>query len=142
MNKVNPDRVIISGIVAGLVWTLLSSLITAYLSREFVAAVPDHRLSAPPQQLVLFLLALNLVMGVWAMWLYAAIRPRYGPGAWTAARTGAAWWIITSLVDNTWGSFGFVQQHALLAPMIASFPALVLAAIAGAALYREPSASA
>jgi len=137
MSKINPVRVIVSGIVAGLVWTILSSLITAYLSGEFVAAVPGRRLIMPPGGLVLFLLTVNLVMGIWAMWLYAAIRPRYGPGAWTAARAGASWWVITSLVDITWGSFGFVRQHSLLAPMLASLPALIIAALAGAWLYRE-----
>ncbi len=76
-------------------------------------------------------------MGIWAMWLYAAIRPRYGPGIRTAAHTGFSWWIITSLVDASWGSFGFVASRALAAPMIASLPALIVAAIAGAWLYRE-----
>ena len=137
MSKVNPGRVILSGIVAGILWTVLSSLITAYVSGEFVAAVPGRRLIAPPAEMVGFLLAVNLVMGIWAMWLYAAIRPRYGAGAWTAVRAGASWWVITSLIDITWGSFGFVRSHALLAPMLASLPALILAALAGAWLYRE-----
>jgi len=137
MSRANPWRIVLSGIVAGLVWTVLSSLITAYLSTEFVTLVPGRRLSAPPGGLVAFLVVVNLVMGVWAMWLYAAIRPRYGPGPWTALRAGASWWVITTLVDTTWGSFGFVRQHALLAPMLASLPALMLAALAGAWLYRE-----
>jgi hypothetical protein len=137
MSRINRGRLILSGIVAGLVWTVLSSLITAYLSQEFVTAVPGRRLIAPPGSLVALLLVLNLLMGCWAMWLYAAIRPRFGPGPATAALAGFSWWIITSLVDATWGSFGFVRQHALLAPMIASLPALILAALAGASLYRE-----
>lgn len=137
MSKISPGRVILSGIVAGVLWTILSSAITAYLSREFVAAVPARRLTAPPGGMVAFLLIVNLVMGIWAMWLYAAIRPRYGPGPATAVLTGLSWWVITSLVDATWGSFGFVQQHALVAPMIASLPALILAALAGAWIYRE-----
>jgi hypothetical protein len=80
MGKINWARVIICGIVAGLVWTVLTSLITAFFSKEFVAAVPGGRLTTPPHGMVAFLLVLNLLMGMWAMWLYAAIRPRYGPG--------------------------------------------------------------
>jgi hypothetical protein len=137
MGKINWGRVVLCGIVAGLAWTGLSSIVTALAARDFVAAVPGRRLSAPSGGLVAFLLIVNLVMGVWAMWLYAAIRPRYGPGPKTAVVTGFSWWVISSLVDATWGSFGFVVPKAVLAPMAASLPAIIIAAVAGAWLYRE-----
>ena len=137
MGKINWIRVVLCGIVAGLTWTVLSSLITAFLSKNFVAAVPGGRLSTPNASLVTFLFILNIVMGVWAMWLYASIRPRYGPGPMTAVVTGCSWWIITSLVDATWGSFGFVSPAALIGPMAASLPAIIIAAVLGACLYRE-----
>jgi len=137
MGKINWARVIICGMVAGLVWTVLTSLITAFFSKEFVAAVPGGRLTTPPHGMVAFLLVLNLLMGMWAMWLYAAIRPRYGPGIKAAAIAGFAWWIIAVIDDSTWGSLGFVSPHALLVPVATSLPALVIAAVAGAWLYRE-----
>jgi len=137
MGKINWGRVVLCGIAAGLTWTALSSVITAFVARDFVAAVPGGRLSAPGGSLVAFLFVLNLVMGIWAMWLYAAIRPRYGPGLKTAVLTGFSWWIITSLVDATWGSFGFVASSAVLPPMAASLPAIIIAAVVGAWLYRE-----
>jgi hypothetical protein len=137
MGKINWGRVVLCGIVAGLAWTALSSIVTALAARDFVAAVPGRRLSAPSGGLVAFLLIVNLVMGVWAMWLYAAIRPRYGPGPKTAVVTGFSWWVISSLVDASWGSFGFVVPKAVLAPMAASLPAIIIAAVAGAWLYRE-----
>jgi hypothetical protein len=115
-------------------------VITAVASTNFVAAVPGARLSAPSGGLVAFLFVVNLFMGIWAMWLYAAIRPRYGAGWKTAVTTGFSWWMISSLVDATWGSFGFVSPRAVLAPMAASLPAIVIAAVVGAWLYREPSA--
>jgi hypothetical protein len=137
MGKINWGRVLLSGLVAGLVWTLLSSIVTALLGTNFAAAVPGGRLSAPKIGLVIFLFILNLVMGIWAMWLYAAIRPRYGPGPKTAAVVGLSWWIITSLVDATWGSFGFVPVKALLPLSAASFPAIIIAAIVGGWFYKE-----
>jgi hypothetical protein len=137
MGKINWARVIVCGIVAGLVWTVLTSLITTFFSKEFVAAVPGGRLAAPPHGMVAFLLVLNLLMGMWAIWLYAAIRPRYGPGIKTAAIAGFAWWFIAVIDDSTWGSLGFVPLHALLVPVATSLPALVIAAVAGAWLYRE-----
>lgn len=137
MTKINWSRVVLGGIVAGIVWTVLSSLITAFLSKAFVAAVPGGRLSKPPGSMVAFLFIVALVMGIWALWLYAAIRPRYGPGPKTAVIAGVSWWIISTCIDATWGSFGFVPPRAILPASVASLPALILAALAGAALYQE-----
>lgn len=137
MGRINWRSVVLCGIVAGLTWTVLSSIITAFVARDFVAAVPGGRLSEPSGSLIAFLFLVNLVMGTWAMWLYAAIRPRYGPGPKTAVVTGFSWWVISSLVDATWGSFGFVAPKAVLAPIAASLPAIIIAAVAGAWLYRE-----
>jgi hypothetical protein len=137
IGRINWGRVLLCGLVAGLVWTLLSSVVTVFAGHDFAAAVPGNRLSAPSGGLVTFLLILNLVEGTWAMWLYASIRPRYGPGPKTALVAGFSWWVISSLIDATWGSFGFVPARALLGPMAASLPAIIVAALAGAWLYKE-----
>ena len=137
MGKVNWGRVVFCGIVAGLVWTVLTSITTPFVARDFMAAVPGGRLSAPSGGLVAFLFILNLVMGIWAMWLYAAIRPRYGPGPRTAVVTGVSWWVISSLIDATWASFRFVAPRAVLGPMTVSLPEIIIAALVGAWLYRE-----
>jgi hypothetical protein len=129
--------VLLCGLVAGLVWTLLSSVFTALAGSGFAAAVPGDRLRAPGIGLVAFLFAVNLAMGMWAMWLYAAIRPRYGAGPRTAAVAGLSWWVISSLGDATWGSFGFVPARALLPVMAGSLPALIVSGVVGAWLYRE-----
>lgn len=138
MGRINWRRVLPCGLVAGLVWILLSSVVTVFVGRDFAAVVPGHRLSAPSGGLVTFLFVVNLVEGIWAMWLYAAIRPRYGAGPKTAVVVvGFSWWVISSLIDATWGSFGFVPARALLGPMAASLPAIIVAALAGAWLYGE-----
>jgi hypothetical protein len=137
MGRISWGRVLLCGLAAGLAWTILSSLLTLIVGHAFVVAVPGGRLSAPRAGLVALLFALNLAMGIWAMWLYAAIRPRYGAGPKTAAVAGFSWWVISSLVDATWGSFGFVPAEALLGPMAVSLPALIVSAMVGAWPYRE-----
>ena len=123
--------------MAGFAWTVLSSVVTAAVGKDFAAAVPGNRLAAPSAGFVTFLFVLNLVEGVWAIWLYAAIRPRYGAGPRTAAVAGLGWWVISSLIDATWGAFRFVPPEALLGPMAASLPAIIAAIVAGAWFYKE-----
>lgn len=36
----------------------------------------------------------NFLVGCFSVWLYARLRPHYGPGPWTAARAGLAIWAI------------------------------------------------
>ena len=137
MGRINWGRIVPCGLVAGFVWTLLSSLVTVFVGHDFATAVPGNRLSAPSGGLVTFLFVVNLVEGIWAMWLYAAVRPRYGAGPKTAVMVGFSWWVISSLIDVTWGAFGFVPAGALLGPIVGSLPAIVVAALAGAWLYKE-----
>jgi hypothetical protein len=137
MGRINWGRLLLCGVVTGVVWTVLSSISTVFVAADFASAVPGNRLFVPSGALVAFLFVVNLVEGIWAMWLYAAIRPRYGAGPKTAALAGLAWWVVSSLVDATWGSFRFVPARALLGPMAASLPELIVAALAGAWLYKE-----
>jgi hypothetical protein len=137
MKRINWWRVLACGAVAGVVWTVLSSAVTILVGHDFTAAVSGNRLVAPSSGLVTFLFLVNLLEGIWAMWLYAAIRPRYGAGPNTAMVVGIAWWVISSLIDATWGSFGFVPVAALWPAMAASLPAIMVAALAGAWLYKE-----
>ncbi len=137
MRRINWLQVFVGGLVAGVVWTILSSIVTVVVGHDFAAAVPGNRLAAPNASFVAFLLALNLAEGIWAMWLYAAILPRYGRGLRTAGVVGSAWWVVSSLIDATWGSFGFVPASALLGPMLGSLPAIIEVRIDAAGRVTE-----
>jgi len=123
--------------VAGAVWTVTSAISTWFVGGAFNAAVPGNKIFAPSAGLASFLLAVNLAGGVWAMWLYAAIRPRYGAGAKTAFIAGLSWWIVSTLADATWGSFRLVPISALVPLSLVSLPELVIASLVGAWLYKE-----
>ena len=137
MGRINWLRVVVCGIVTGVVWTALSAISTWYVGTDFNAAVPGNKILAPSTALATFLLTVNLASGVWAMWLYAAIRPRYAAGAKTAAVAGFAWWVVTTLADATWGSFGLVPVKALLPLSAVSLPEMILAVLVSAWLSKE-----
>jgi hypothetical protein len=135
MGKVNWRRIFLCGLVAGLIWSLLSAVILTFLGADLLTAVPQ--LYAPKRGLLLFSFIVNLAMGSWAMWLYAAIRPRYGPGPRTAAVAGFAWWMMYCLAKANWGPFGLVKPKVLLTLLAADLPALFVAAVVGARYYEE-----
>ena len=139
MGKINWGRVFLCGLLTGVVWLVLVVLVVALVGRDFVAAVQAAGGGFPPTSAgsLVFLVILNFAIGFWTMWLYAAIRPRYGPGPKTAAVAGFALWLIGSLEDAIWGSFGVIPLGVFLAPVAAALPAIILAAVVGAWLYTE-----
>ena len=136
MSKINWPRVLGCGLLAGIVWIVLGTAVTALFGRSF-AALPNNHLGRPTPAFIVVNVILDLLEGISIVWLYAAIRPRYGPGARTAIIAALAWWFIVSLEDFTWCSFGIFPASTIIPLMVGTLPALVLAAITGAWLYRE-----
>ncbi|MFZ0702187.1 MAG: hypothetical protein WBE47_10480 [Candidatus Acidiferrales bacterium] len=136
MNRINWPRVVGCGLLAGIVWIILGSLVTAWLGRNF-AALPNNHLGKPTPGFMAFNMIIDLLEGVSILWLYAAIRPRYGAGAKTAVIAVFAWWLIVTLGDATWCSFGLFPARTVIPLMAGTLPALILATLAGAKFYRE-----
>ena len=137
MGKINWGRVFLCGILAGGVYLLLSLPIFVFALREteFAAAVEAAgRPTFPPLPFIL-----HLAGGIWTMWLYAAIRPRYGPGPKTAAVAGLAVWVIAALLEAQLVSLRLIPLPlgALVAPVAAGLPVAIVAAVVGAWLYKE-----
>lgn len=124
------------GLLAGVVWIILGTLVTALVAKDFIA-LPHNRLGSPTPGFVILNIVLDLVEGISILWLYAAIRPRYGPGAKTAVIAAFAWWFIVSLEDATWCTFGLFPPATLIPLIFATLPALMFAALAGARFYKE-----
>ena len=145
MGKINWGRMFLGGLLTGGLWFGLLLLIMAFVGRDFGMAVVAAAQRNPTPGVLprwlpnpVILITLNLVIGIWTMWLYAAIRPRYGPGPKTAAVAGFALWVIGPAAGSAfWGLSGIIPPMTMVAPIAASLPAIVLAAVVGARYYQE-----
>jgi len=140
MPRINWSRALVGGIVAGLIWGTLYApvhpLVEVHdsLGRPVLPITPFR--GATPVMLVLVVFN-GFVQGMTTVWLYAAIRPRFGPGPKTAAIAGFAVWFLVSWVHITWASFTGVRLAAVVSPIATSLPLVLLAGMAGAWLYNE-----
>jgi hypothetical protein len=134
--RINWPRVFGCGMLAGVVWIALGSIVTALLGRDF-AALPHNRLAAPTPGFLILNVVLDLLEGFSILWLYASIRPTYSPGPRTALIAAFAWWFIVSLGDVTWCSFGLFPPRTLIPLMIGTLPALLIATLVGARFYKD-----
>lgn len=143
MGKINWGRVVLGGVV----WFVVNGLLVAaaeflYLMREGREAfeqvglrVVSH-LTTPG--FFAFGMVLMLVTGIFSIWLYAAIRPRYGPGPKTAACAGFAVWMMAHLFPMLYWAQLLGLPLRLVVLNEATFLVVVVAAtLAGAWLYKE-----
>ena len=140
MPRLNWSRALLGGLVAAVVWSILYAplhpLVEAHdsLGRPVLPITP-FRGAAPVMRA---LVVINgILQGITTVWLYAAIRPRFGPGPKTAAIAGFAVWVLVSWVHVTWAAFTATRLTAVLLPLAANLPLILLAGMAGASLYRE-----
>ena len=141
MGKINLGGVILGGIVAGVVSDVLGYLVDGMMLApqwtEQMKALGQGALT--PSQLI-WLNVLGLVGGVATIWIYAAIRPRFGAGAMTAVYAGVAVWVVGVLIPNVsfmWVS-GFFGRRLTTMTTAGGLVEVVVGAVVGAALYKEP----
>jgi hypothetical protein len=140
MSQISTGRVILGGIVAGIVSDILGYLVDGvWLAPRWAAGLKNlgHGAFAPNQWIGFNLL--GIVGGIVAIWIYAGIRPRFGPGMGTAIKAGVAVWILGTLLPNA--AFMYLvhlfSRRLTLYTTVGAFFEVVIGTIVGAALYRE-----
>lgn len=127
-------RIVLAGALAGVVWYLASAATLSLFAQPFLDWVRSPAAGLRWRGTIWF--ALDLAMGIWAVWLYSVIESRAGRfrlrGALTA---GLAWWIIKTLQSAKWAGLGLIPQEVLLAPLLSSLLCSLVAATVGAWLY-------
>ena len=87
---------------------------------------------------IMIFVMMGFAIGILAVWLYAAIRPRCGPGAKTAACAGLTVWALGSLVPNiSFMAMDFFPMKLLVIATVWSLVEITLATVAGAWLCTE-----
>src|SRR6266849_4394870 len=90
MGKINWTRVILGGLVAGLIINVFEFVMNGViLAKDMEAAISALGRQMGGGALAMFI-AWGFLVGIFAIWLYAAIRPRYFACPKTAACAGAA----------------------------------------------------
>jgi hypothetical protein len=141
MKPINWGRVIMGGIAAGVVVN-----VSEYVLNEIVfKAQMEEAMKALGKGMptgggvIAVWILWGFVLGIAAVWLYAAIRPRYGAGPATAARAGLAVWVLADLLSAVaFSNLGLFPISAVI--LIWTLVEAILATNVGAWLYKEEAA--
>jgi hypothetical protein len=144
MGQINWGRVIGGGLMAGVVMNVSQFLLHAVVLREDGRMLMDQwnrmgfHVTEDPK-LLSMLIALTFLLGVLAVWTYAAIRPRFGPGPKTAIIAGLAVWAMSYLYAAVYVYAGIVIYPEKLTwmPVAWSLIEVPIATMVGGWFYRE-----
>ena len=144
MAQINMGRVLLGGLVAGLVINISESVLNmAVIGGQIEQMTADLGVDAIGGGGIAIYVLFGFLIGIVTVWLYAAMRPRFGAGPRTAMMAGAAVWMLARLwpITDFTVFLGFSTGFVVIA-LIWTLVEALLAAYVGAWLYQEEEAGA
>ena len=137
--SIHAKRVLGPGLLAGLVINLSAFTMVPAVGNQFDVALAARGLPPLGPGAMAFIALVSLSLGVVLVWLYAAIRPRLGPGPRTAVVAAAFVWLVGTLLPNAaLAVYGFLPASLVAIGTAWGLGELLVAGLVGVRLYREP----
>src|ERR1043166_5762534 len=139
MGKINFARVLIGGLVAGVIlnvgeWVLNGII----LHNEMTEFFKRCGFPQPGNNFLIIAVAITFVLGIVIVLGYAAIRPRFGAGPKTAIIAALFAWFGVYVYQNIIASgLGMVPLKLVVIALAWGLVEYIIATLLGAALYRE-----
>jgi hypothetical protein len=145
MTKINLSRVILGGVIAGLVIDVCEGILNGVILKQqwadAFAALGKASDTMSVKQIAAFNLW-GLAAGIITVWLYAGLRPRYGAGPRTAICAGLTVWALAFALATAVPVFFHLYPVGLgLTSVALEAVEMILAGLAGGAIYKERAAS-
>jgi hypothetical protein len=140
MGQLNWKRVILGGLLAGLIIDASEVLVNGVIFKDDWAAAMQnlHRLPTLSVKQMIVMNLWGFATGITMMWLYASIRPRYGAGPKTAIIAGAAMWLMNYGLGSVFPVVTHIYPLGLATiTLLIGLAEAIVAAWLGAMLYHE-----
>ena|SRR5205807_4456506 len=139
MGKINFGRVLLGGIVAGVILNVGEWLLNGMvLHAQHLALLKKCGFSEPDAKFLIVVVPLTFVLGIVTVLGYAAIRPRFGAGPKTAIIAALFAWFGVALFNNVIAAgLGIMPPNVLALLLGWELIEFLLATLVGAALYKE-----
>jgi hypothetical protein len=139
MGRINTVKVVVGGLLAGFLINCSEFVLNTFvIGADMEAAL--RALNLPPiggRQIGIFVV-LGFALGIATVWLYAAIRPRFGPGVPTACYASLAVWFLAYVYPTMFILVMHVfPTTAMCISLVWGLPEIIIAGIAGAWAYTE-----
>ena len=139
MNNINFGRVILGGLVTGLILNTLEFLLNEVFFKQQIAEMLSKLNTPPPSGgFIATAVGATFLLGIVIVWIYAMIRPRFGPGPKAAIVAAFVAWFCVYFYSGILNSALFnMPAKFMLMGMVWGIIEYILGALAGAWLYKE-----
>lgn len=139
---INTSRVIVGGLAAGVVMNVIGGMVNGMLlgprmTAEMDAAAPGLAAKMSMGTTIGVNVLTEFVIGILIVWLYAAMRPRFGPGMRTAVYAALVPWICGLFFYSGWLLTGMMTSASYVIVSIVALINVIAGAAVGGWLYRE-----
>ena len=140
MGKINWGRVVVGGLLAGVVLNIVDFVFFGVMMKQDIAAAMQALGKQPGamDSAIPLWVALDFVSGIGLVWVYAAIRPRFGAGVKTAVIAGLAVWFFVGLLHAIGEApMGMMPQRLMTIGTCVALVSIPVATVVGAYVYKE-----
>jgi hypothetical protein len=139
---INTQKVVVGGIVAGVVMTVIGFISNMFILGARMKAESDAFKPGMADQMmqgsaIITNIVMNLILGIALVWTYAAIRPRFGPGLKTATYVAVLFWILAGIFYSGYMHMGMMSAGLWWSFAFIGLVNFLLSAWAGAKFYTE-----
>jgi hypothetical protein len=138
--RINVGKVILGGLVAGLVMNVLDFVVHGLLlGQAWFDAVKALGLDPAANQggSALGWITIDFLGGIAAVALHAGLRTRFGATPRTAAIAGFWVWAVSHIMFASYATMKILPWSLVIWGSLGSLPAAVVGAMAGAYFYKE-----
>jgi len=140
MGKINLKGVIIGGLVAGVVLNIVDFILFTVILKDEMAAMMQAmgKPATMATGTIAWFTFVDFLFGIFLVWVYAAVRPRYGAGPATAIKAGLIGWVATGLFHALFEwPMGMMPHNTLVLITLVALVQQPLAVVLGAKYYTE-----
>jgi hypothetical protein len=137
----NTGKVVVGGLVAGLVFNvgdfLINSVLLAADNAESLKRLGIDPATMETMAGIAPWIVIDFLFGLLVVWTYASIRPRFGPGVSTAILAGLIPYLGATLVLAGFTAMGLFTTALFIKGSVASLVNTAIGSVAGAWVYTE-----
>ena len=139
MGRINLGRVVIGGLLAGLIINFGEFILNGVLlAEEMTAAMAAINKPPVDSTMIMWFVLFGFGLGFMLVWTYAAMRPRFGAGVKTAICASMVVWGLAYLYPNLFMIIiNIFPRDMMVMVTVWGLIELIVAGIAGAAVYQE-----
>jgi hypothetical protein len=140
MQKINMGKVVLGGIAAGIVLNIIDYLVNGvWLAAQWAEAGKklNTGVDAMGGSAIAAYVVGDFLFAILIVWLYAAIRSRFGAGKGTAVKAALFVWVLGAIIAGQFVILGVYPGQLVATSSIGTLVGMIAGAYVGGMIYTE-----